>query len=97
VRSRSPLDGDPIALRVTPTRIEDASPPDLLVSMVPARESDDFIRTFCHQIHFFASPAEGERWTAEREGTFLMSLADAFELATRVNHARYGSAVATGR
>jgi alkylmercury lyase len=97
VRSRSPLHGEPIALRVTPERIEHASPPNLVVSMVPARASDDVIRTFCHQIHFFASPAEGRRWIAEREGAFLMPLAEAFELGTRVNHLRYGNALTSGR
>jgi hypothetical protein len=46
--------------------------------MVPAPESDDFIRTFCHQIHFFASSAEGECWIAGRKGAFLMPLFYAF-------------------
>lgn len=93
VRSRSPLDWEPISLRVAPNRIESASAENLVVSMVPAGDSDDLIRTFCQQIHFFASTAEGERWSAEREGVFLMPLADAFELATRVNQARYGRAL----
>ena len=97
VESRSPLDGQPVGLRVAPGRIERASPANLLMSMVPARESDDFIRTFCHQIHFFASASEGERWTAGHDGAFLMPLGDAFELAMRVNRARYGSAVPSGR
>ena len=57
VRSRSPLGGDPVALRVGPERVEHPSPADLVVSMVPARESEDFIRTFCHQIHLFGSEA----------------------------------------
>jgi alkylmercury lyase len=96
VRSHSPLDGEPISLRVGAERIEHSSPPSLVVSMVPARESDDFIRTFCHQIHFFASQAEGKRWIAERDGAFLMPLADGFELAKRVNHARYGGALTAG-
>jgi alkylmercury lyase len=95
VRSHSPLGGDPVALRVGPERVEHASPPDLVVSMLPARESEDFIRTFCHQIHFFASKSEAQRWIAARDGVFLMPLADAFELARRVNHARFGSALTT--
>ena len=94
VESRSPLDREPISLRVLPDGIESPSPTNLVVSMLPARTSDDFIRTFCHQIHFFASAAEGERWTADREGVFLMPLADAFELAVQVNEARFGGALA---
>jgi len=94
VESRSPLDRKPVSLRVRPDGIESRSPTNLVVSMLPARNSDDFIRTFCHQIHFFASTAEGERWTAEREGVFLMPLADASELAVRVNEARFGDALA---
>jgi alkylmercury lyase len=96
VESRSPLDGEPITLRVTPERVRDTSPANLVVSMVPARESDDLIRTFCHHIHFFGSAAEGERWITDREGAFLMPLHDAFELAMRVNRARYGSALTQG-
>jgi hypothetical protein len=95
VRSRSPLDGDAIALRVGPERVEHATPPGLVVSMLPAHDSEDFIRTFCHQIHFFGSQAEGERWIAEREGVFLMPLPDAFELGRRINHARFGTALSS--
>jgi alkylmercury lyase len=92
-RSHSPLDGDPVALRVGPERVDCPSSQALVVSMLPARESRDFIHTFCRQIHFFASEAEGERWIAARDGAFLMPLADAFELGRRVNHARFGSAL----
>ena len=80
-------------MRVGSERVEHATPAGLVVSMLPARESDDFIHTFCHQIHFFGSEAEGERWIAEREGVFLMPLADAFELGRLINHARFGTAL----
>jgi alkylmercury lyase len=93
VRSRSRLDDDPVALRIGAERVERPSSRALVVAMLPARESEDCIHTFCHQIHFFVSEAEGERWIAARDGAFLMPLADAFELGRRVDHARFGSAL----
>lgn len=90
VQSRSPTDREPISLHVGPERVERTSASDLLVSIVPARDADDFIRTFCHHIHFFASVGEGERWIAGHEGALLMPVADAFELGRQVNHVRYG-------
>jgi alkylmercury lyase len=90
VHSRSPLDDASIVLRVSPQRVERA-PDGLLVSMVRSRESDDMVRTFCHHIHFFASPAEGERWIAERDGAVLISGEEAFELGREINRARYGA------
>jgi alkylmercury lyase len=95
VRSRSPQDHEPISLRVSPHRIEASSPEAIVRSMVPARQSDDFIRSFCHHIHFFASAVEGERWIADRTGAFLMELAAAFELGRHVNRERYGDVLAS--
>lgn len=96
VRSRSPLDHEPIALRVSPQQIETSTPANLIVSMVPARQSTDFIRTFCHHIHFFASTAEAERWTANCDGALLLPAADAFALGKTFNTARYGPALNDG-
>lgn len=38
---------------------------------------------------FFASPEAGAAWSARRPGTFLLSLAQAFELARRKNGVQF--------
>lgn len=43
------------------------------------------ITSFCHYVHFFATSEAGERWAAGHPGTFLLTLADAYDLAARVN------------
>src|SRR5258708_27380019 len=49
---------------------------------------DDVMTTFCHYVLHFTSPATAERWTAAHPGTFVISLGDAAELASR--HATRG-------
>jgi hypothetical protein len=39
--------------------------------------------TFCHYVHHFTSPATAGQWTADHPGTFVISFADAAELARR--------------
>ena len=39
--------------------------------------------TFCHYVWHFAGPGTGQRWTAAHPGTFVISLGDAAELASR--------------
>ena len=47
------------------------------------------IATFCHYVHFFASPAAATTWTAQHDGTFTISLADGMEIARLTNRARH--------
>ncbi|MBA3893696.1 MAG: hypothetical protein H0X69_08370 [Gemmatimonadales bacterium] len=48
---------------------------------------------FCHYIFFLASVEAGASWTARHEGTFVLTLDQAFELAKRANAATFGSAL----
>jgi hypothetical protein len=43
------------------------------------------IQGFCHFVHFFVSEVAGKTWTERHPGTFLLSLAEAFELGRKVN------------
>ena len=54
---------------------------------------DDLIASFCCFAQFFASPEAGSRWVGEHPGTFLLSLADAFEVGRRFNVRRLGAAL----
>ena len=50
---------------------------------------EDVTTNFCHFVHFFSSKTAGETWTAQNEGTFLLTLDDAFNVGKKVNAARY--------
>jgi Alkylmercury lyase len=55
---------------------------------------DDVITTFCHYVLHFTGPATAHRWTAAHLGTFVISLADAAELARRHTARLFGIALA---
>lgn len=95
VTSRSPLSDTPIAMTVTPAGPIDVRPPGTVVSMLlPEDEFDaNVIRSFCHFVHFFTSPEEGEVWTAEHPGTFLVSVDDAYRLGQLTNRAVFSEAL----
>jgi alkylmercury lyase len=96
VTSRCPVTDRRISLTVGPESVGELEPPDAVVSLlVPDRPfGDDVIRSFCHFVHFFASPEAAERWTAEHEGTFAIPVADAFKVGRMLNQARVGAALA---
>jgi alkylmercury lyase len=83
VESTCPTTGTRITLAVSRESVSDVSPPTAVMSFLrPGEEgfSGDVIRSFCHFVHFFASPEAARTWTAEHEGTFQISIADGFEL-----------------
>jgi hypothetical protein len=49
----------------------------------------DAIATFCHYVHFFADHAAAEEWTSQRDGTFVISVANGVEIARLANAARF--------
>lgn len=95
VESVDPVSGASIALTVTPRGVRDVEPATTVVSMLsPAGPfGHDVVESFCHYVHFFASPESGRAWVAEHPGTFLLSLDDAFEVAQRAWPALFRQAV----
>jgi alkylmercury lyase len=93
VESQCPRTGERIALTVDGTEVPNAEPADTLVSYLHKDEPLDqnVIKSFCHDIHFFANPAVAAEWTAHHEGTFTLSLAEGSEIARLVNRGRYRS------
>lgn len=88
VESRCETSGETVRLTVSPTAIERCDPASPVVSFlapVAARFRENVLESFCHHVHFFRSRADGEAWVARREGTFLLSLDEAFQLARRKN------------
>jgi alkylmercury lyase len=99
VDSRCPTTHEAISLVVSSSGIVQASHLDAVVSfLLPERDFDaDVIQSFCHFVHFFASKDAGEAWIAQHPGTFLLSLADAFELGRRVNELNFPAVLGTRR
>lgn len=96
VTSRCPQTGDAVRLRVSPIGIESVELPSAVVSFVQVDERDlrEHLTTkFCHFVHFFRDREAGEQWMALHPGTFLLSLAVAFDLGRRVNAARYSDSL----
>lgn len=94
VRSTCPVTGREVTLTVSPERVESLDPIDTRVSMLaPASGFEaDVLQTFCHHVHFFASPEAGERWLAERDDddAFLLTVPEAFRLGQLWNAHRFG-------
>lgn len=95
IESTCPATGAPIALRVGPQGPADASPPDTVLSFLlsDGRFGEDSIAGFCNFIHYLASPDAAEQWTAERPGTFVISIEEAFEIGRRTNAGQLGDAL----
>ena len=89
VESASPQTGDLIRLTVSPDGIVSADPPAAALS-VPAEDPGQLATaelaaiwsTFCHQIFFFASEDEGQRWANERPDIAIHSVEDAYQYVT---------------
>lgn len=83
VTSTCPTSGTTIRLTVDPDRgVVDVDPPTTVLSFLrPDRSFDeDVVASFCHYVHFFASPDAARDWTSEHPGTFVLDLGDAFRL-----------------
>jgi alkylmercury lyase len=86
VATTDPVTGEAITYHIGDDgTITGASHPGSVLSFLrPDRPWDDnVITTFCHYVLHFTGPATAQRWTATHLGTFVLSLADAAELARR--------------
>ncbi len=96
VESRDPNTGTVIRLTVTPDGVQDAQPADMVMSIllgdpeVVKTNPTKVMASFCHHIFFLESPETGADWTAQHgEGTFLVTLDEAFALGKRFNAAQF--------
>jgi alkylmercury lyase len=92
VESTSPVTGEKIRLTVTPNGIEQLDPPGTVMSFVLPKSDkvkENVIGHFCHYVYLFGSAQAGSTWVSENEGTFLVSMEDAFALATKRNATRF--------
>ncbi len=99
VESVCPETGAVIRVNVAPDRIDNVDPSGAVMSFllpdaaVLRTSAANVVRSFCHYIFFLASAEAAARWTARHEGTFVLTLGEAFELAKRANAATFGSAL----
>ena len=86
IRSTCPTTGEPIRLSVDGGRVGDVHPAETVVSfLLPDGPFDAEVRqTFCHFVHFFASPAAAVAWVRGHPGTFWVPVADAAEVGRRL-------------
>jgi alkylmercury lyase len=92
VESVSPVLGGRVRLTITPERVEEIDPATAQMSFLlpdATAVEKDVVTSFCHFVHFFPSCQIGEGWTAERPGTFMLSIEEAFALAKRKNEMQY--------
>lgn len=85
VESKDPVTGERDSMTVTPDGVRDVSPATAVLSfMVPKGElGHDVIQTLCHYVLNFASAESGKKWTAQHEGTLLLTPEEGFELGRR--------------
>jgi alkylmercury lyase len=97
VTSRCPQTGQPISLTVTQHGPIDIDPDTTVLTLLePQPKFDEHVReSFCHYIHFVATPQAAAQWTAEHPGTFAVSLDDGYRLARLTNRASFGAALGT--
>ncbi len=84
--------GEEVKLTVSPSGIEFVVPGDAVMSFIIPDENEfreNISASFCHFVYFFRSRKDGEAWISRHDGTFLLSLEEAFKVGQLVNAARY--------
>jgi alkylmercury lyase len=89
--------GEEVRLTVSPSGIQTVEPVDVVVSfLIPDEDElrENVTASFCHFVYFFRSREDGEAWVSEHEGTFLLSLQEAFTVGQLMNAARFNETLA---
>ncbi len=96
VQSRDPHTGTAITLTVTPDGVEAVEPAAAVMSIligdpeVVKTNPTKVMASFCHHIFFLESQETGAEWAAQHgEGTFLVTLDEAFALGKRFNATQF--------
>ena len=80
VQSRCPQTHKAVTLTVTPRAVLSLQPDDAVISLVPAPAAGDIRRTFCCDVHFFASRSAGEVWRRDKPHADIVTVQEGFEL-----------------
>jgi alkylmercury lyase len=91
VRSRCHATGVPVRCSIGPDDAEDVAPAAAVISLVvrePAAACGDVRGSFCHHVHFFASPAVAATWRAAHATGHVVSVSEAHTIAGRIGALR---------
>ena len=83
VESTCPVTDTPIRLLVTPEAVTHCDPASTMLSYVIPESAacrEDVVGNFCCHVQFFCSAEAGTTWIASYEGSFLLSVEEAYEL-----------------
>src|SRR5713226_6296101 len=88
VSSQCPVTGEVIRLTITPEGVTSYQPESAAISIVIPQPTtsglesvEEIWMTFCHHIHFFASPQVAQEWVAARgQEIAILTVEEAFEL-----------------
>lgn len=101
VSSRCPATDNLITLRVESDGPKDVNPRQAVVSLLNPDRADvagnAVISSFCHHIRFLTSPEAWDDWARNTDnGTFMVTVSEAWELGRKVNRLRYGELTTVG-
>ena len=84
VTSTDPVTGEPVTVVFRNGEVQ-AEPETTVISMLAPEQpfDSDVVQSFCHYVHFFASPESGEEWTKRHSGAFLLDVDTAHAVARR--------------
>lgn len=85
VLSKCAATGVSVSLTIVPGGVRRVVPEDTAVSLVLPGACADIRRSFCCNVHFFASTSVAESWATTREGTLIVSVEDAFRIGQKLN------------
>ncbi len=87
IESDSPGTSHPVQLKVSPHQVEDCRPTGAVVTIVnlaagkyDADSVDAIWSNFCHQVYFFPTRTEADRWATSRDDIIVLTVDEAFEL-----------------
>jgi alkylmercury lyase len=98
VESSCPETRRRIRLTVTPQGVIDLDPPGVVMSWLtpdPAKIRENVVANFCHYVHFFESAEAGANWIWDHQGTFAVTVEEAFALGKTRNASRYTDGLPT--
>ncbi len=96
VESLDPVSKEVVRLTVSPQGVEQVEPSGAVTSfMLPETDQirSDVIKSFCHYLHFFASPETAEKWVAQSPKSsdlLTLSIEEAFRIGFEKNLLQYG-------
>ncbi len=96
VESLDPVSKEVVRLTVSPKGVEQVEPSGAVTSfMLPETDQirSDVIKSFCHYLHFFASPETAEKWVAQSPKSsdlLTLSIEEAYRIGLEKNLLQYG-------